>query len=288
MDFVERMNGVTNYIEAHLDSEMDEAAICRIMACSYKAFQQSFTQIAGISITEYIRRRRMTEAAYALQIKQAKVIDVSSTYGYTSPDAFRVAFRQIHGLNPSQAKHPDVILKYYAKLEFEMTIKGVSEMDYKVIEKPTFTVLGKRATTEITGGTWAIVKSDGSLDLLKAMANTEEALGLCFGFDAECNNDYMCGVPWDDKDWGQVMAEKDPITLQDKFDLYTFPDLIWLVFLSEGPISENVLSNTWVRVLNEFLPNSHYKKMNLPTIERYIKWDEQSDYCKVEVRIPVE
>ena len=87
-------------------------------------------------------------------------------------------------------------------------------------------------------------------------------------------NSYMCGIEW----------EKEDVP---GFESYVYPAATWLLFEAEGTLSENVLYNTWQRINNEFLPQSKYKKSSLPTIEKYVKWDETADICKVEIQIPV-
>lgn len=273
MDWVDRMNKAIEFIEANLAEEIDLNEISKIMACPIQVFQNSVSQITGVTLTEYIRRRRLTLAAYDLQNTDLKVIDVAVKYGYASADSFRVAFKKLHSINPSEAKKTSHVLKFYSQLHFELKIKGVYEMNYKLENVDSFRVVGKRETTPYAGGTWAIVKSDGTLDKLKRLGKTETALGLCFGFDLEGNNDYMCGVEYT----GDVCG----------FDTYDYPSLNWLVFVSEGKITEHVLSNTWSRIKNDFMPNSKYKQMKIPNIENYLIWDEEKDYCKVEVRIPV-
>lgn len=275
MNWINNINKAVDYIESNLIEDINYDVLERIMACSRAVFQQTFTQISGITISEYIRKRKMTLAAYDLQNTNLKIIDVAFKYGYTSADSFRVAFKKVHSINPIDAKRSDVLLKFYSKLQFEIKIKGVHEMGYKLIEKNSFQVTGVRVITPFGGGTWTIVKSDGSLDKLVIESGKSETLGLCFGFDEQGNNDYMCGVEWN-----------NPNDLE--YDVYTYPELKWLVFLAEGKLSDNILYNTWERIKNEFLPNSKYKKMDLPTIEKYIIWDENNDFSKVEICIPVE
>ncbi len=148
-------------------------------------------------------------------------------------------------------------------------------MDYKVIEKNSFNVMGVRRTTPYGGGTWAIVKSDGSLQKMQAMAGEgASSLGLCFGFGEDGSNDYMCGFEFS----GDNMQG---------FEKYTYPKTTWLVFEAKGSIKESVLGNTWTRIYGEFLPQSEYKQTELPTIEKYIEWDDKADKCKVEIMIPV-
>lgn len=155
----------------------------------------------------------------------------------------------------------------------ELTIKGVDKMEYKIINRESFKVIGIRRTTPYGGGTWAIVKSDGSYETMKNLSGHMCDLGLCFGFGEDGSNDYMCGIEWDKEDI-------------PGFDSYTYPAATWLVFEANGKISENILNNVWQRINNEFLPQSKYKKSGLPTIEKYVLWSDAADTCKVEIWIP--
>lgn len=276
MDWVDRMNEAVDYVERHLDSEkeIDSDEISRIMACPYPVFQRSFIQITGIPLSEYIRRRKLTCAAYELQNTDSKVIDTALKYGYQSADAFCVAFKNLHGIAPSMVRKNDVKLTFYCRLYFALTIKGVDKMDYKIITREPFKVIGRRRITPYGGGTWAIVKSDGSTETIKELSGHFYDLGLCFGFGEDGSNDYMCGIEW----------EKEDIP---EFESYVYPTATWLIFEASGKISEQVLNHVWQRINNEFLPQSKYKKSGLPTIEKYVLWDDAADICKVEIWIPV-
>lgn len=273
MDWVDRMNKVIDYIENHLNDEIDSNQISRIMACPFNVFLRSFIQITGVPLSEYIRCRKLTSAAYELQNTDDKIIDIALKYGYKSSDAFSVAFKHVHGVAPSVVRKNNIELTFYCRLYFALTIKGVDKMDYKIINKESFKVIGKRCTTPYGGGTWAIVKSDGSAETLEGLSGHLCDLGLCFGFGEDGSNDYMCGIEWDKEDI-------------EEFDSYTYPDATWLIFKANGKISEQVLNNVWQRINFEFLPQSKYKKSGLPTIEKYILWDDAADICKVEIWIP--
>ena len=274
MDWVNRMNEAVDYVEGHLTSEIDFDEISRIMACPFSIFQRSLTQITGIPLSEYIRRRKLTCAAYELQNTDNKIIHIALKYGYNSSDAFSVAFKRIHGVTPSKVRKNNVRLTFYCRLYFALTIKGVDRMDYKIIDKEPFKVIGIRRTTPYGGGTWALVKGDGSAEAMKELGGHICDLGLCFGFDQDGSNDYMCGIQWDKED-------------VEGLESYTYPSARWITFEANGKVSDQVLNNTWQRINNEFLPQSKYKKSGLPTIEKYILWDEAADICKVEIWIPV-
>lgn len=276
MEWVDRMNAVIDYVEEHLCDEISSEAVSRIIACPYTVFQRSFVQITGITLSEYVRRRRLTSAAYEIQNTDKRILDIALEYGYESADAFGVAFKRMHGIAPNLVRKTDMQLKFYSRLHFTLTIKGVDEMDYRMIDKASFSVTGVRRTTPHGGGTWAIVKSDGSIEKMQEIAGEGfVSLGLCFGFGEDGSNDYMCGFEYDGSDI-------------PGFDKYTYPKSAWLVFEAKGVISEGVLGSTWNRIYGEFLPQSEYRQRDLPTIERYLEWDDRNDRCKVEILIPVE
>lgn len=275
MEWVDRMNAVMAYVEDHLCGEISSDEVSRIIASPYPVFQRSFVQITGMPLSEYIRRRRLTCAAYEIQNTDKRILDIALQYGYESADAFGVAFKRMHGMAPNMARKADAPLKFCSRLHFTLMIKGVEEMEYKLIEKDSFQVTGIRRTTASGGGTWAIVKSDGSLEKMKQAAGESfVSLGLCFGFKDDGSNDYMCGFEYD----GQELTG---------FDHYTYPQSAWLVFEAKGPISKGTLGNIWGRIYGEFLPQCEYRQKDLPTIERYVEWDENADSCTVEVMIPV-
>lgn len=274
MDWVNRMNKAVDYIEQNLTDEIDKNEICKIIGCSFSVFQGTFSQITGISLSEYIRRRRLTCAAQELQNTDQKIIEIAIKYGYQSADAFSVAFKRIHGISPSNVREHSVSLTFYCRLNFALTIKGVEKMNYTIIERRPFKVIGIRRTTPYGAGTWAIVKSDGSNEKIKELSGSFYDLGLCFGFGADGSNDYMCAVEWN---------KETPETL----DSFEYPAAKWLKFVAFGTVTGQTLTDVWYRINNEFLPQSKYKKSGLPTIEKYIVWDEASDVCNVEIWIPI-
>ena len=146
-------------------------------------------------------------------------------------------------------------------------------MDYTIIERESFSVVGIRRTTQYGGGTWAIVKNGDAVDKANELFGKFYDLGVCFGFGDDGSNDYMCAVEYS----GEV---------PDGLDRYTYPALVWLKFEAKGSITDNALGSVWYRINNEFLPQSKYKKADA-TIEKYVSWDESADTCSVEIWIPV-
>ena len=98
MKWLENLSNAIEYIEKNLDSDISVDAAAQIACCSTYYFQRMFTYVAGISLSEYIRRRRMSQAAFELQRTDKKVLDIALKYGYSSPTAFNRAFQSVHGI----------------------------------------------------------------------------------------------------------------------------------------------------------------------------------------------
>ncbi len=132
MDWLERMNNALEYIENHLDEEIDYKEIAKKAYCSEYHFSRMFSSIAGISLSEYIRRRRLTLAAFEIQKSDIRIIDVAVKYGYVSADSFARAFQKTHGIKPSDARINGVQLKAFPRISFQISIKGDTEMEYRI------------------------------------------------------------------------------------------------------------------------------------------------------------
>ena len=105
MEWLQRLNESVNYIEEHLDGTIELGQAAQIACCSTFHYQRMFSYIAGIPLSEYIRRRRMTAAAFDLINKNMRVIDAALKYGYESPTSFNRAFQSVHGVSPSFARN---------------------------------------------------------------------------------------------------------------------------------------------------------------------------------------
>ena len=131
MEWLDRMNDALGYLEANLAGTADMEHAARLACCSVYHFGRMFSYIAGVPLSEYLRRRRMTLAAFDLQ-NGGRVLDVALRYGYESPTAFNRAFQSVHGVSPSAAQRDGAPLKAYPRISFKITVKGEAEMDYRI------------------------------------------------------------------------------------------------------------------------------------------------------------
>ena len=132
MDWLKGMNSVVGYIEDNLTQPIQYQSLSRIVGCSVYEFSRIFSFLAGMSISEYIRRRRLSQAAFDIQGGGEKIIDIALKYCYESPTTFARAFRELHGTSPSSARKASVSLKTYPPISFILTIKGANEMKHRI------------------------------------------------------------------------------------------------------------------------------------------------------------
>ena len=142
MDLLQRLNDAVAYIESCLCDEINMDKLAQIACITKDSFIRFFSYMTGMTLKEYIRRRRLTLAAYDLRNSDIKVIDVAVKYGYDSADAFTKAFIKQHGITPTESRNLCAVLKIYPPASFHILIKGAKEMDFKIIETDAIKLRG--------------------------------------------------------------------------------------------------------------------------------------------------
>jgi AraC family transcriptional regulator len=142
---LERWNQAMEYIEAHLDERIEVSELARIAITSEYHFRRLFSALAGIPLSDYIRRRRLTVAGAEVLAGQRTLLDVAVRYGYGSGEAFARAFRAMHGVGPAEARRTGAALHSQPRMSFRITVEGSSSMRYRIVDKPDFRVVGKKA-----------------------------------------------------------------------------------------------------------------------------------------------
>lgn len=278
MEWIKRCNDSIDYIEKHLTKEINYEELGKIACCSSYHFQRMFTYMAGIPLSEYIRRRRMSLAAVDLQDKSAKIIDIAEKYGYSSPTAFNRAFQSIHGVAPSAVRNEGVSIKTFPPIQFKITIKGANEMNYRIETKESFRVIGISSPLHkeveknfaIVPQMWQKVSTDGTIPKLASKMN-DFPKGL-LGISA-CN---------DTEQWRYYIAVASTKHTED-LEEYTVPKATWAIFSGEG--TNQSIQELEQRIVTEWLPTSGYEYGNAPDIEVYLNPDPQN--AKYEVWIPI-
>lgn len=278
MEWVERLNQSMRYIEEHLTDEIDVEQLGRIACCSAYHFQRMFTYMAGMTLAEYIRKRKMSLAAVDLQGGGSKVIDIAEKYGYSSPTAFNRAFQGVHGIAPSALKEEGVSVKSFPPITFSISVKGAGELNYRIETKEAFRIIGISAPLfqeiennfMIVPNMWQKAATDGTIQKLAGLMDMPPA-GL-LGVSA-CN---------DMEEWRYFIAVSSSKECGE-FEEYIVPASTWAVFSGEG--TNQSVQELEQRIVTEWLPASGYEYADAPDMEVYINPDPAN--AKYEVWIPV-
>ena len=142
MDWITGIQRAIDYIEAHLNDELDPDVIAREGFSSNFHFQRVFSILCGYTLGEYIRSRRLSVAGSRLASGSERVVDIALEFGYDSPDSFTKAFRAFHGITPSQARGNGAMLHSFSRLNIKVTLEGGNDMQYKLEEKPAMLLTG--------------------------------------------------------------------------------------------------------------------------------------------------
>ena len=279
MEWIERLNSAINYIEENIKEAIDLEEVSKIACCSTYHFQRMFAYIADIPLSEYIRRRRMSLAAVDLQSGSEKVIDISQKYGYDSPTAFNRAFKSVHGIAPSQTREAGTLLKAFPPISFKITIKGESEMNYRIEKKEAFRIVGVsepleteiEKNFEIVPQMWGAAAKNGTIPRLAAMM---EGMPLGLLGVSSCN---------DIDTWRYYIAVASSQPVENDLEEYIVPGSTWAIF--SGDENSQSIRELEKRIVTEWLPTSGYEYANAPDIEVYL--NEDPNHMRYEVWIPV-
>lgn len=261
-----RLNEALDYIESHLNAEIDHNELERITGTSIYHFRRMFSFLSGMSLGEYVRNRKLSNATFDLLHEGMSVTETAFKYGYESVDGFSRAFREWSEINPSEVKKKNM-LKAFPKLSFQLTIQGGIDMDYRIEEKESFKIIGvkKRVSIQFEGENQEIIKLAKSItpeqrERLHGYANMEpnNIVNASYNFDEgrmeeEGSLDHMIGF--------LTTKEAD----SDEFDVVKVPALTWAIFTSKGEFPK-VMQDTWAKIASEWLPSSDYELVEAPEI----------------------
>ena len=151
MEWVACIGEAIDYIEENIAGELSIHQIAEHAYVSPFYFQKGFAMLCGFTVGEYIRQRRLTLAGSDLLSGDAKVIDIALKYGYESPESFSKAFTRFHGVTPTAVRKDGAAVKMFAPLKIKFSLEGGWLMDYKIVEKAAFTVMGVSKTFKYEG-----------------------------------------------------------------------------------------------------------------------------------------
>ena len=270
--WIEGIQESIDFMEQNLTEELDIEQIAGKALLSPFYYQRIFGALCGMTVGDYIRARRMTLAAQELAGEDAKVIDVAVRYDYDSPDSFSRAFQRFHGITPSQAREPGAPLRSLAPLHIRITMEGGNMLDYRIVEKAPFTIVGIRrpfnsdTSYQEIPGFWNEWLAQGENRPIKG------TFGVCADMDGK-NFDYWIAdlyFPWED--------------IPEGCETRVIPGSLWAQF----PCTIKTLQDTNTKIWSEWLPAlKGYALAGEYDIEVYLPPEEGIPDMRVYIWVPL-
>ena len=273
MEWLTAIRTAIGYMEGHLGEAVGLEDVAREVHLSPFFLQRGFSLMTGYGIGEYLRNRRLYEAALDLQQGPEKVIDIAFKYGYETPESFAKAFARFHGATPTQVRE-GAPTRTFLPLTIQITIQGGNQMDCKITPMFPFKVIGfqkefdyETAYAEIPRF-WDEIceKYANNVYAGNDPANPyEQALvDNCIGEYGVCIDDIGCG-----KFRYLIAGKYTGGSVPEDMVLYEFPRGEWAVFDCIGP-NPQTLQSVNTRVFREWLPaNPDYELCGNATVEWY-------------------
>lgn len=266
MNIYHQLNTMITYIESHLDSDICYLELAKILGVNEYTMQRLFSLLCNISLSDYIRKRKLSQAGYDLYHSNETVTTIAFRYGYENATSFSRAFEKFHGIKPSQIKKGKYALKNFPKIVFEEKEYHQNDMTYEITELEEMKLYGKGIPTNETK-----IKKDAPAFWESMNTKYNEKYGsIEYGmvvyedrFNSE-NFEYWVL-------WGHEIEEFDPIII---------PKSKWLIFhiSSTNPKEIQKVSDDFYC---HFFPSSKYNLRNIPELEYY--HDEVTDFL-----VPIE
>lgn len=303
MDWIVGMQKAIDYIENHLTEKIDYDKVAAQSFSSSYHFQRVFSILCGFTIGEYIRNRRLSLAGSELATTDAKVIDIALKYGYESPDSFAKAFKQFHGVLPSQVKNNGSILKSFAPLVLKISLEGGSAMKYRIEEKPEMILTGYKA--HFTGVPYGEnrEKQEGALFvttrakqwLLRgakgASGDTGTDMCLITNIDDDGYDFYYVAELEKYERENMYNKEVTGFEYMEAFDFenITVPKQTYAIFTTENqpyPVADYM--DIRKRIVSEWLPANDFEIANAPEISVY-HWfpKDRKEKRFIEIWLPI-
>ncbi len=281
MDWLTAMNRALDYLEDCLEEPFDVEQAARLALSSRFHFQRMFYMLCGMTVQEYLRGRRLTLAAQQLALGRVRVLDIALRYGYETPEAFAKAFRRFHGVTPSAARKPGVGLRAMNRLRFQVSVKGETNMEYRIERKDAFALWGKAITVTPAEAAvaipkfWTDCREDGTAALLSAKPGQDTFYGVCLDIDADTQRFRYA-----------VAARAGEGACPAELEVFTIPAQTYAVFAAVGELPRSLQSLT-ERVYSEWFPASGFEHAEGPELEIYPAGDLDGKAYRCELWVPV-
>ena len=272
-----QFNQTMDYLEQQLTGEVDMKRFQQLSGYSYPLFSRIFSIMADMTLAEYLRNRRLSEAVTDLRGSTEKVIDIALKYGYESADAFSSAFKKFHGATPSEVRNGKPY-RVFPRLQLSLKITGGKNMDIKVQKKPAFTVAGvllEAIDNSQCPSAWEQLYATHSFESLEGLGSGQ-SFGVCSDVKEGEIINYIAAYDVTDK----AKAKELGLSIKE------IAEAEYAIVPVKGPIPESI-HHAWKYVLEIFFPETGYRHSGAPDFEVYTEGDMSSLDYQMELWIPV-
>lgn len=283
MDYITMMQQALDFMEAHLLEPISYQEVARHVYVSGYHFHRTFSMLTGLTVSEYMRNRRLSLAGQEVIESDEKVITLALKYGYESPESFTKAFSRFHGVSPSIARKSGLPLQLYNRLILKLTVEGGMIMQYKIVEREPFKIIAKTQQFPNT-----IIADDFNTDISDYWRQCSDAAVFdVLGQHALDKNLYgMCEHVTKDSDYfsygiGMVYSQG---AIPEGYSIWEVNPTLWAVFPCIGD-SGACIGETWQKIFKEFLPSSGYEMLDQVDFELYPVSGDGKTFC--EIWIPI-
>ena len=277
MNIIKSFNDTIDYLETVLDDEIDEKKVTQLSGYSYSMFSRLFSILTETTLSEYLRSRRLTEAAVILRNKDEKIIDVAFKFGYESSDSFGTAFKNFHGFTPSEVRNGKPF-KLVSRVQLALSVRGGRSMNITIQKKQAFTVAGvneQSINSSLCPSVWDKLYEKYSHDELASLGNGQ-SVGVCHDMENSSTINYMAGYIVNDVDKARSMG----------LDVLEVDEAEYVVVELVGSVPESI-HNGWKYAMEVFFPEHGYIHSGKPDFEYYHEGDMHSKDYKMELWIPI-
>ncbi|MFJ5728739.1 AraC family transcriptional regulator [Streptomyces paradoxus] len=285
---LDRLNQAMDRIERNLGDSIDVADLARGACTSEYHLRRIFSALAGMPLSEYVRRRRLTVAGAEVLSGDATLLEIAIRYGYGSGEAFARAFRTMHGVGPGEARRTGAALVSQPRLAFRLTVEGNSSMHYRVVDRPAFTVTGFKTRVPLihSGPNQAIIDFVRGLDKsavsrLEKLSDQEPG-----GLVAVCDDLDPSRAEGTELDYYQAVITSAPAPAPEGTTALPVPPGTWAVFTTSGP-APAAIQELWRDVFTEWFPSNPYRTRPGPEILR-TRLSPDGTEADAELWLPVE
>ncbi len=275
MNWVKMINDSIAFMEDHLTAEITLSDTARSVNLSAFHFQRAFTLLTGMSPSEYLRKRRLSQAGAELQHGNEKVIDIALKYGYDSPESFTKAFVRYHGFSPMQVRKGSPI-QFMNRFTVQITIEGGNIMEYSIEKWEEMDLL-------VHAGDFSPETSDKEIPKFWDAYYADEAYSKIPGYLGVCAQQKTDGNTFR---YGIGCKASDVEGIPNGFEIIHIPAYTWAVFKCVGP-SPDAIQAMWERIYKEWLPSADYELIPDYDIENYLPGDPTAPDYVSEICIPV-